>query len=134
MTRAPMMKVLVVDDSPVMRRLIMRALAVAGLSDAEVREASDGREALTQLRSTTFDLLLCDLTMPEMGGLDLLRELAASDGMQRTVAIVISSNRTASSRTAALALGARAFVHKPFRPESFGLLVLDVLEREAARC
>ena len=121
--------VLIVDDSPVMRRLIARALGIAGLPIAEVYEAADGLAALHCLWKHPIDLLLCDLHMPEMGGLELLRVLSESGIVKRVPTIVVSSNHGEAPNAEALALGVRAYVHKPFQPERIGRVVREVLGR-----
>ena len=70
------LKVLIVDDSSVMRKIVERALRQAGLELAEVLEASNGAEALTQVQKGGLDMILSDINMPVMDGLEFLKSLA----------------------------------------------------------
>jgi two-component system chemotaxis response regulator CheY len=122
-----MLKVLVVDDSPVTRRMLARALSLTGLPIESVHEAGDGVAALAQMREHWIDLVLSDLHMPEMSGLDMVREMAR-DGLTAQIPVVIvSSNRSKHHADELVKLGARAYVHKPVQPEVLGRVVRQVL-------
>jgi two-component system chemotaxis response regulator CheY len=122
-----MLKVLVVDDSPVTRRMLARALSLTGLPIESVHEAGDGVAALAQMREHWIDLVLSDLHMPEMSGLDMVREMAR-DGLTAQIPVVIvSSNRSKHHADELAKLGARAYVHKPVQPEALGRVLRQVL-------
>lgn len=111
------MKILVVDDSRAMRLIIVRQLRQAGLEDAEFLEAGDGVEALRMLDKSVVDLVLSDWNMPEMNGLELLRELrgAGSD----VVFGFVTSEGTPDMIKLARESGASFLISKPFTPMNF---------------
>lgn len=111
------MNVLVVDDSDIIRRMILKTLDLAELPLGRTLEAADGREALEVLADEWIDLVIADLNMPVMDGMELLRTMRDSDELRSTPVIVVSTEG-ASSRLAALRdLGVSTFVRKPFTPE-----------------
>ncbi|HTT61085.1 MAG TPA: response regulator [Bryobacteraceae bacterium] len=111
-------RVLIVDDSTVMRAFIRRTIMLSGMEGAEFLEACDGREALDLLRAEWVDVVLTDINMPSMDGEQLVRSLEA-DGMLKSVPVVIvSTDGTENRMQQMLSLGARGYVKKPFLPET----------------
>jgi len=110
------MDVLVVDDSSVMRKMVRRALRQAGFKNLNVREASNGQEALAEVAREKVDMVLSDWNMPEMTGIQLLRALRRQGDQTRFG--FITSESTAELRARATAAGALFVVNKPFTPES----------------
>lgn len=110
------MKVLVADDSRVMRQIVIRTLRQAGY-DWEYVEASDGAVALQMLPSEEPDLVLSDWNMPEMTGIDLLRSMRAK-GDETPFGFVTSEGST-EMRDLADAAGALFLIAKPFSAEVF---------------
>lgn len=120
------MKILVADDSRVMRQIVIRTLRQAGYGGHEIVEAEHGREALELVHSSTPDLVLSDWNMPEMNGIDVLLQLRAS-GCEVPFGFVTSEG-SEEMRSRATAAGAAFLIAKPFTPEAFdaalsGLLV-----------
>ncbi|MFD1505511.1 response regulator [Georgenia yuyongxinii] len=116
------MKVLVADDSKVMRRIVIRALRQAGYDGWEVVEAGDGAEALRIAQREQLDLILTDWNMPELSGLDVLNALRASGS---TVPVgFVTSEGSSQMRQLAEDSGAQFLIAKPFAAETFR----DVLE------
>jgi two-component system chemotaxis response regulator CheY len=111
------MKVLVVDDSRVMRQIVVRTLRQAGYGHLSVIEAADGVEALTAVTDEQPDLVLSDWNMPEMTGIELLNEIRSS-GDDRPFGFVTSEG-SAHMRTTAAEAGATFLIAKPFTPEQF---------------
>lgn len=112
-----MMNVLIVDDSRAMRMIISRTIRQAGYGDGVLREASDGAEALTAIRTEEPDLVLSDWNMPEMSGLELLKALRESGCNVRFG--FITSESTTDMREQAIAAGAEFLIAKPFTAEDF---------------
>jgi two-component system, chemotaxis family, chemotaxis protein CheY len=110
------LKVLVVDDSAVMRHLIARALRMTGLQIDLVGEAGDGVAALIALNDATFDLALVDINMPGMDGEELINRMRRDARYQDTPVLVVSTE-SGETRLARLASKVNGFVHKPFTPE-----------------
>ena len=111
------MRILVVDDSRAMRLIVMRQLRQAGFGDAEFIEAQDGVEALQRLSESVVDLVLSDWNMPEMNGLEFLRELR-SQGEQVPFGFVTSEGTPDMVRLARES-GASFLISKPFTPDNF---------------
>lgn len=118
--------VLVVDDSPVARRMLAISLALAGLPLREVREAGDGEAALHSIVRSEPDLVLCDVHMPTMDGSELLERLACGGWTERVPVVMISSERVLVARARLEAFGARGCLEKPFHPETLGRVVRGI--------
>ena len=110
--------VLIVDDSRVMRSFIRRVMVLSGFEVAECFEASDGEEALSQLREHGVDVILTDINMPRMNGEELLRRLEADGVLKSVPALVISTDATKDRILRMLSLGAEGYMSKPFSPET----------------
>jgi two-component system, chemotaxis family, chemotaxis protein CheY len=119
------MKILVVDDSRVMRQIVTRTLRQAGYGGCEVVEATDGRDAIAKVNTEQPDLVLSDWNMPEMSGLDFLNALRGA-GDHRPFGFVTSEG-SAAMRALATRAGASFLIAKPFTPESFRDTLLPVL-------
>jgi two-component system chemotaxis response regulator CheY len=119
------MKVLVTDDSKVMRQIVKRTLRQAGYTDLQVCEAGNGREALEVIAAEQPDLVLCDWNMPEMNGIDLLTSLRA-DGRDVPFGFV-TSETSPEMRLKAENAGALFLIAKPFTPEAFREALAPVL-------
>jgi two-component system, chemotaxis family, chemotaxis protein CheY len=109
--------VMVVDDSPVMRRFIRRVMDVSGFPVGKCLEAGNGREALQKLEQQWVDAVLTDINMPEMDGESFVREMRARHHMSSVPVIVISTDATDSRMERLRDLGAQGYVTKPFAPE-----------------
>jgi two-component system chemotaxis response regulator CheY len=115
------MKILVVDDSKVMRRLVVRAIEQAGLGHHTYLEASDGFEAFPLVVSESPGLVLADWTMSGVDGMDLLRALRAAANPVPFGFVTAQSSEP--RRAEALAAGAQFLVGKPFSAQSLGAVV-----------
>ena len=120
------MKILVVDDSKVMRMMVSRTLRQAGFSGHVIEEASNGMEALNAIKASPPDLILCDWNMPEMNGIDLLRTLQKPEWPKIKFGFVTSES-TPDMRLMATEAGALFLITKPFTPETFKLSLENVL-------
>jgi len=127
-----MLSVLVVDDSSVMRRMVARSLALSGVPPHEVREAGDGDEALRLIREQYVDIVLCDLHMPVMDGLELVKRMSSDTATADVPVVIVSSERSAGLIAELEELGVRGFLRKPFQPEALGQLVREVLRLPGA--
>ena len=120
-------RALIVDDSSVMRKIVERSLLQAGLELAQVYQAGNGAEALTLLRETQVDLILCDINMPVMDGLEFIKQLSGIDKAKGVPVIMITTEGSESHVVQALACGARGYIRKPFTPEQVKEQLLPVL-------
>ena len=118
-----MSRILVVDDDDTTRLVIRRTLTKAGF---QVTEAKDGVEALEILRRRRFDLMLLDVWMPRMTGLDLLAELRSAERAPRV--LVMTSDDTPETQLKAVREQAFMYVHKPVEPTKLLQTVRDALE------
>ena len=112
-----MIRVLVTDDSRVMRQIVIRTLRQAGYDSHEVVEAENGREALDKVASEAPDLVLSDWNMPEMTGIECLRALRAQ-GSAVPFGFVTSEGSPEMRETASEA-GALFLIAKPFTADTF---------------
>lgn len=115
-------KILIAEDSPAAQRLISFTLAYRG---HEVTIASDGVEALEKLPQAQFDLLILDIMMPRMNGLEVLREIKTRPDTTKLPVIMLTSEKGEADRQTALSLGARFFLNKPFEPDQ----LLDAVDK-----
>lgn len=123
--------VLIVDDSASMRSIIAKSLRLSGVALGEVHMAGDGVEALEVLEEAWIDIVLADLNMPNMGGIELIERLQHK-GMTASVPVVVVSTEVRRDVIQSLlALGAAAFLRKPFAPEQLGQLIESVLSNDA---
>jgi CheY-like chemotaxis protein/anti-sigma regulatory factor (Ser/Thr protein kinase) len=123
-----MSKVLIVDDDRAARHLLRKVLAGAGHT---VAVAGDGKKALEQIRARRFDVMLLDLWMPRMTGLDLLARIRTRKTRPRV--IVMTSDDTPATLLRAVREEAAEYVRKPVDPAALLSLVKKVLERPASR-
>lgn len=114
-----MNKVLIVDDSSTMRKIIMRVLRQADIAVETVLEASNGVEALAQLTANPdVGLVLSDVNMPEMNGIDFVKAVRTTHAKEKLPVIMVSTEGGQAMMDSAMAQGANGFVCKPFTPES----------------
>ncbi|MEN9577837.1 MAG: hypothetical protein RJA70_846 [Pseudomonadota bacterium] len=112
------MRVLVVEDSEATRAFVRAVLeSLPGDEDMEVVEASGGFEALRLLPRGPYDLVISDINMPDINGLELLNFIRKSPLHQKTQVLLMSTQAAAKDRDRGMALGANAYLTKPFSPE-----------------
>jgi two-component system chemotaxis response regulator CheY len=121
-------KALIVDDSSVMRKIIERSLRQAGIELSEVFEAANGVEALAALGRTKVDLILSDINMPIMDGLEFVRQLQGVAEAKNIPVVMITTEGSESNVMQALSLGAKGYIRKPFTSDQVKEYVLPVLE------
>jgi len=123
------MRVLIVDDSSVMRKIVARSLQQAGLDLTQVLDAGNGAEALAVVRQEKVDLILCDINMPIMDGLEFVKQLSGLENAHGVPVVMITTEGSESHVVQALSAGARGYIRKPFTPEQVKEQVLPVLAR-----
>lgn len=111
------LRVLIVDDSSVMRKIVERSLRQAGLDVGDVLEAGNGAEALAEVNKGKFDLILSDINMPAMDGLEFLKNLAGVESAKGTPVVMITTEGSEARVVEALSVGAKGYIRKPFTPE-----------------
>lgn len=115
MQHAP--NILVVDDSATTRAVVRRTIGLAGTPVGQVLEAENGLEALAVIREWRVDLVLLDLHMPGMGGVELAGALRANPATRDIPVVVVSAEPCAGRIEQLKAGGVRGYIRKPFRPE-----------------
>ena len=108
-----MKKILTVDDASTMRKLIAFTLGGAG---HEVLEAEDGVAALAELNKSQVDLIISDLNMPRMNGLELTRKIRALPQCAKTPILIVTTESEANIKAQAKQAGATGWIVKPFQP------------------
>jgi two-component system chemotaxis response regulator CheY len=121
------LKVLIVDDSAVMRKIVERALRQAGLDLGEVLEAGNGAEALVEVQKGSLDIILSDINMPVMDGLEFLKNLANIESAKGVPVVMITTEGSEARVAEALSFGAKAYLRKPFAPEQIKQRVTPLL-------
>jgi two-component system chemotaxis response regulator CheY len=116
--------VVIADDSALARMFIRRCLEIAGLGDANFIEASDGSEAISCMKKVHADLLVTDLTMPNMNGIELMRKISSSPRLSGTPVLVVTSAGNTEQRKELMELGVTRILSKPVSPP----ILIDALE------
>lgn len=124
--------ILIVDDSETMRAVIKKTVNMSGVEVGELLEAANGLEALAILESRWVDVVLSDINMPEMGGVELLKLVKADEVMRNIPVIFISTESSQTRVDEAASLGVAAYIKKPFMPEAIREILLDVLGKAYA--
>ena len=119
--------ILIADDSAIVRTMVKKAIAMAGLDVGQVHEAANGKEALAILARTWIDVVFADINMPEMTGPELVRHMKADPALAATPVVIVSSEQTQARIDEMKRWGAKAYVKKPFRPEQFRDVVENLL-------
>ena len=116
---------LIVDDSPTIRRMVKVALAPLSM---ETVEAASGLEAIEQLAVAPVNLMVLDLNMPDMHGLEVLGFIRANEKFRQLPVIILTTRDDEGSRSAAMQAGATAYLTKPFTPQGLLTAARGVLE------
>ncbi|HVM33186.1 MAG TPA: response regulator [bacterium] len=120
--------ILIVDDSATMRGFIKRTLQATELPLGDVWEASNGREGLEQMRANWMDLVLADLNMPDMTGVEMIEQMAQDPMLSVLPVVVVSSEGDQSVLHSLAQKGVREFIRKPFQAQT----LKDVIEKTLA--
>ena len=116
--------VLIVDDSASMRQLVSFALKDAGY---DVIDAVNGRDALGKLNGTKIEMVLTDLNMPEMDGIEFIKQFRGSSGFRFTPLVMLTTESQESKKQEGKQAGASGWIVKPFTPEQ----LIDVVKKFA---
>ena len=124
--------VLVVDDSAAIRKILQRVLRQTGMSIRTIFEAGDGQEALERLRSSKVDLVLTDINMPKMDGLQMLAAMKANAEWRSIPVVMITTEGGETKVGEAVRLGATGYVRKPFTADQIKEKLSGILESAEA--
>jgi len=121
-------RALIVDDSTVMRKIVERALRQAGLDPLVVLEAGNGADGLELLKARTVDLILSDINMPSMDGLEFLRQIRTQNLAPGVPVVMITTESSEEHVKQAILAGAQGYIRKPFTAEQVKERVLPLLD------
>ena len=117
-------KAITIDDSASMRQMVRLNLKQSGF---EVLEADNGKAALDMLRSTQVDLIICDVNMPIMNGIETTRQLRALPNYKRTPIVLLTTESEDAKKMEGRQAGATGWIIKPFQPNQLQKVVQRVL-------
>ena len=120
-------RALIVDDSSVMRKIVERSLRQAGLDPLTVYEAGSGTDVLELLRSKKVDLILSDINMPSMDGLEFLRQIRSQNLAPGVPVVMITTEASEEHVKQAILSGAQGYIRKPFTAEQVKERVLPLV-------
>jgi len=120
-----------VDDSSVMRKIVERSLVQAGLELTAVLGAGNGAEALAVLAENQVDLILCDINMPVMDGLEFVKQLPGVANAKGVPVVMITTEGSEAHVVQALSAGARGYIRKPFTADQVKEHVIPLLAVKA---
>jgi two-component system chemotaxis response regulator CheY len=126
----PVHEILVVDDSRVMREMVIACLR--GLSGLDFAQAASGLEAIERLSLASYDAMVLDLNMPDIGGFEVIEFVRCQDKLKDLPILVVTTRGDEGSKARALELGATAFMTKPFAPQAILEAVRTLLDGKAA--
>jgi two-component system, chemotaxis family, chemotaxis protein CheY len=120
-------RALIVDDSSVMRKIVERALRQAGLDPLVVHEAGSGTEGLEVLKARQVDLILSDINMPSMDGLEFLHQIRAQQLAPGVPVVMITTESSEEHVKQAILAGAQGYIRKPFTAEQVKERILPLV-------
>lgn len=118
-----MREILVVDDSKVARRIVVKCLKIVGFDDSNFPEAENGAEALEYLKEQDVDLIVTDLNMPVMDGVSLVRRVRSNPRLQHIPVVVVSSLLNDDNKQALRERGVEHLIEKPLSPASLSNVI-----------
>ena len=121
------LNVMIVDDSAAIRKILHRVLVQAEVPLGTVQEASDGIEALTKLKLGPVGLILSDINMPNMDGIEFLTNLKADPFLKTVPVLMVTTEGSQAKVLQALELGALGYVRKPFTAEEIKLKLAGII-------
>lgn len=124
--------ILIVDDSETVRAVIAKTLDLAGVDINELYQAGNGQEALDVLKDSWIDLVFCDINMPVMTGTELVENMQKDDLLKSVPVVIVSTEGSKTRMDELSAKGVRAYIRKPFTPETLRDIVEQVLGGEAS--
>lgn len=124
------LNVLIVDDSAAIRKILVRVLSQTDLPIKNLHEANDGLEALKILEENEVSLVLSDINMPNVDGLELLTKIRATPKWKQLSVVMITTEGSQAKVMEAVQLGAKGYVRKPFTAEQIKEKVLACLSSD----
>jgi CheY-like chemotaxis protein len=122
------MNILIVDDSSLTRKAIRRIIGMINMEIGQIFEADNGVSALKLMDEARIDLVLADLNMPEMGGVEMIHRMKSAETTRSIPVVIVSTESSMTRIKELLAQGVRDYLHKPFAPEEFRNIISHTME------
>ena len=122
--------VLIVDDSSTMRAVIKKTIKVSGFNVGQFLEAGDGEQALDVLKDEWVDLVLSDINMPNMNGLELIGKMHADEVMRSIPVVMVTTEAGDDKVKKSKELGAVGYIKKPFQPQDIKMTLCRIMGEE----
>jgi len=119
------LKILIVDDSPTMRRILVNTVIKSGYSD--VKEAEDGKDALAKLMAGEYDLVMTDWNMPNMSGLELVQAVRADEKLKKIPILMVTTRNMKEDIVNAIKSGVNGYIVKPFDAKTLYAKISEVI-------
>lgn len=119
--------ILIVDDSNVVKAVLIKSLTESGAPINKIFDASNGKDALTILKSSKIDILFADINMPVMNGIELVENISQDPDLRGIPIIIISTDGSTNRMDYLKENGVRAYIRKPFTPEQIRTVVKEVM-------
>ena len=120
---------LIVDDSALTRKAIQRIVRMIDTDLGEIIEAENGVEALKVLEQSHIDLVLADLNMPKMGGVEMIHKMKSDESTKSIPVVIVTTEPSMTRIKELLSDGVKDYLHKPFTPEEFKETITQTLEQ-----
>ena len=124
-------RILIVDDSSVTRKVLKKTIGMIDLPVEEIVEASNGLEGLDMLSEHSVDVVLADINMPEMNGMEMAAAILANPVTEGVPVVIISTHAEDVRINELRSQGVKAYLHKPFTAETIRDVLNEVLGQEA---
>ena len=121
----PDLKILIVDDSPTMRRILVNTVVKAGYSS--VKEAEDGRDALAKMMAGKFDLLMTDWNMPNMNGLELVEAVRSDPNLKDIPILMVTTRNMKEDIVTAIKSGVNGYIVEPFDVKTLNTKITKII-------
>ena len=119
--------ILIVDDSETVRAVVAKAIEMSGVDVKALRTAANGQEALDILGKEWVDLVFADINMPVMGGVEMVKRMKADADTKDIPVVIVSTEGSATRIKGLMDSGVRAFLRKPFTPESLKSTIDEIM-------
>jgi two-component system chemotaxis response regulator CheY len=121
------LKIIVIDDSSIVRGMLKKVMVLSGLDIQEVIEASNGQEALDKLSGRLVDLAFLDINMPIMNGMEFMEKVRADENLKALPVVVVSTEGSQERITRMKELKVMHYLRKPVTPEQLSTTIKDLL-------
>ncbi len=122
--------VLIVDDSSSMRAVVKKIVKLSGFNVGECWEAADGKEAIQILENEWVDIVLTDINMPNMNGMELIEAMKKDEVLNSIPVVMVTTEGSKEKMEEAMGMGASGYIKKPFQPEDIKRMLNSIMGEE----